>query len=49
MLKSIARATVALVALTVAASAGDMAKPTGKVVLTVSGKIENRNSEGGAM
>ena len=49
MLKTIAGAAVALIAFTSAAAAGDLAKPAGKVVLTVSGKIENRNSEGGAM
>jgi hypothetical protein len=49
MFKAFVSATVALVALTAAAAAGDLARPAGKVVLTISGKIENRNSEGGAV
>lgn len=49
MLKTLAGAAMALFALTAAATAGDLAQPTGKVVLTISGKIEKRNSEGGAV
>lgn len=49
MFKLIASASLAFLMITGAASAGDLAKPTGKIVLTVSGKIDNRNSEGGAM